>query len=83
MSDNHCLKNCVRVILFYWLLVLMRSCVVMMLHNISVDCSVLPAKPLLTAHRGCKDVSSVCACVCVCGCVCMCVCACVCACMCL
>ena len=77
LSDNHCLKNCVRVILFYWLLVLMRFCVVLMLHNISVDCSVLPAKPLLTAHRGCKDVSSVCVHVCVHLCVCMCVHACV------
>ena len=74
LSDNHCLKNCVKVILFYWLLVLMRFCVVMMLHNISLDCLVLPAKPLLTAHRGCKDVSSICVCMCVRACVRGCVC---------
>ena len=64
-NDNSCLKNCVRVIIFYWLLILFRSCVVTTLHNIGIDCSVLPAKPLLTAHRGCKDVSSICVCVCI------------------
>ena len=56
-SDNHYLKSCTQVILFYFLLVLFRYCAVTALHNISVNCSVLPARPHLTAHRGCKDVS--------------------------
>jgi len=59
-SNGHCLKNCVQVILFYCLLILIRFCVMETLHSITVDCSILPAKPLLTAHRGCKDVSIVC-----------------------
>lgn len=55
-DDNHWLKNCVGVILFYCLLVLFRYCAVVALQSVAVDCAVLPAKPLLTAHRGCKDV---------------------------
>lgn len=57
--DNQYLKSCVRVILFYCLLVLFRYCVVVTLRNISTNCSVLPARPQLTAHRGCKDVSNI------------------------
>ena len=65
VNDSHWLKNCVRVVLFYWLLVLIRYCVLAGLRNVSVECSILPPKPLLTAHRGCKDVSICVVCLCV------------------
>ena len=68
INNSHWLKNCVRVVLFYCLLVLIQYCVLAALCNISVDCSILPPKPLLTAHRGCKDVCVCCVCVCVCVC---------------
>ena len=51
-------NDSIRVTLFYCLLVITRYCILVALRNISVDCTVLPAKPLLTAHRGCKDVST-------------------------
>jgi len=51
------LKKCVIVIIIYSLFVFIQSCVIYVIINTSVNCAKLPAKPLLTAHRGCKYVS--------------------------
>lgn len=45
------------VLVFYALSICTRACVFYVIVNMSVNCTELPAKPLLTAHRGCKDVS--------------------------
>lgn len=51
------LKKCIFVTIIYFLFVFIRACVIYVIINTSVDCIDLPAKPSLTAHRGCKDVS--------------------------
>ena len=57
-NDPCCfMKKCIFVTVFYILFVFIRACVIYVIIIMSVNCIELPAKPLLTAHRGCKDVS--------------------------
>ncbi|XP_065916470.1 glycerophosphoinositol inositolphosphodiesterase GDPD2-like isoform X2 [Dysidea avara] len=55
-NDPCCfMKKCIFVTVFYILFVFIRACVIYVIIIMSVNCIELPAKPLLTAHRGCKD----------------------------